>query len=189
MISENLRTFPDPFLRKRSQEVVLPDESLKDLVRDMFETMDTEGGIGFAAPQIGVGKRVVVVSVEEKEFERLVLFNPVIVSFSSETVLFEEGCLSVPGVRADVERPSSVVVRGITRSGRLVEIAAVEMVARVLQHEIDHLDGVLFIDRLGHDEKTKVEQGLLRLRQGQRGAGSPLAGSTFAEPRSTGTIT
>jgi peptide deformylase len=160
MAAGRIRVFPDPELRRISEEVTEPDESVQALVRDMFHVMQEEGGIGLAAPQVGVLRRVIVVSVEEKGFERLALINPVIVSSSPETVVLEEGCLSLPGVRADVERPSRVVVRGITRSGRLVEIAAADLLARVLQHEIDHLNGVLFIDRLKPEERQKVERDL-----------------------------
>jgi peptide deformylase len=160
MAVERVRVFPDPELRRVSEEVILPDESVRALVGDMFRIMGEEGGIGLAAPQVGVSKRVIVVSVEEKGFERLALINPVIVFSSRETVVFEEGCLSIPGVRADVERPSRVVVRGITRSGRLVEIDAADLLARVLQHEIDHLNGVLFIDRLKPEERQKAERDL-----------------------------
>ena len=157
--------YPNPFLRLKSQEVDEKDESLKDLIERMFNAMEEERGIGLAAPQIGVSKRVVVVSIEEKNFNRLALLNPVIVHLSSETDVMEEGCLSVPGVNADVERPVEAVVRGTTRNGRLVEISAQGLLARVLQHEIDHLDGVLFIDRLSPDERKRIEKELVELEQ------------------------
>ena len=108
-------------------------------------------------------KRIIVVSIKEKNFERLALINPVISSFSDETVFMEEGCLSVPGINMDVRRPVKVVLRGQTRSGRLVEIDASGMLARVVQHEIDHLDGVLFIDRLEDRDKKAIEADLKNL--------------------------
>ena len=157
--------YPDPGLRLVSEEVDRPDEHIQALIRDMFEVMGEESGIGLAAPQLGVSKRVIVVSVQEKGFERMALINPVVVSSSKDTALFEEGCLSIPGVRADVERPSRVVVRATTRSGRFVEITAADLLARVLQHEIDHLNGVLFIDRLKPEERQKVEQDLIVLQE------------------------
>ena len=180
MAVQRVRVFPDPELRRVSGEVTLPDESVQALVRDMFQIMGEEGGIGLAAPQVGVLKRVIVVSVEERGFERLALINPVIVFSSRETVVFDEGCLSIPGVRADVERPSRVVVRGITKSGRLVEITAADLLARVLQHEIDHLDGILFIDRLKPEERQKVDRDLQVL------ARSVLKDPVHADPTSEG---
>jgi peptide deformylase len=160
MAVRKVRVFPDPELRRVSEEVIRPDESVQALVRDLFQVMREEGGIGLAAPQVGILRRVIVFSVEVKGFERMALIDPVVVSSSPETVFFEEGCLSIPGVRADVERPSRVVVTGVTRSGRLVEITAADLLARVLQHEIDHLNGVLFIDRLKPEERRKVERDL-----------------------------
>jgi len=160
-----MRYYPDPFLRQRSVEVAEIDESIHSLVEKMFTAMDDEKGIGLAAPQIGISKRVIVVSVDEKGFERLALINPEILYRSEETDVMEEGCLSVPGVNADVRRPVEAVVRGITRSGRLVEISAGGLLARVLQHEIDHLDGILFIDRLTTKERKSVEKELVELER------------------------
>jgi peptide deformylase len=160
-----VRHYPDPFLRLKSEEVDEQDESLKALIEHMFSAMEEERGIGLAAPQIGVSKRVVVVSIEEKNFNRLALLNPVILHLSSETDVMEEGCLSVPGVNADVDRPVEAVVRGTTKNGRLVEISAQGLLARVLQHEIDHLNGVLFIDRLSPDERKRIDKELVELEQ------------------------
>ena len=106
-----------------------------------------------------------VVSVDEKNFERLAIINPVISFFSEETVVMEEGCLSVPGINMDVRRPVKVILRGLTRSGRLVEINASGMLARVIQHELDHLDGVLFIDRLRDKDKKAIEADLQLLSE------------------------
>jgi peptide deformylase len=165
MENRRVRHYPDPFLRLQSEEVGEVDDSLQDLIQDMFSAMEEERGIGLAAPQIGVSKRVVVVSVEDKNFGRLALINPVIVHLSSDKDVMEEGCLSVPGVNADVERPVEAVVRGTTKNGRLVEISAQGMLARVLQHEIDHLDGVLFIDRLSPKERKRIDKELAELEQ------------------------
>lgn len=162
-MERRIRHYPDPFLRQRSEEVSEVDGSIQDLIQDMFSAMEEERGIGLAAPQIGVAKRVVVVSIEDKNFSRLALINPVIVHLSTETDVREEGCLSLPGVNADVERPVEAVVRGTTRNGRLVEISARGLRARILQHEIDHLDGVLFIDRLTTKERKSLEGELVDL--------------------------
>jgi peptide deformylase len=165
MEKPQVRHYPDPFLRQRSVELEEVDESVNELVADMFAAMEEERGIGLAAPQIGVAKRVVVVSLEEKNFSRLALINPVIVHLSDGTDVMEEGCLSVPGVNADVERPLEAVVRGNTKNGRMVEISAKGLLARVLQHEIDHLDGILFIDRLKPRERKGVEKELAELER------------------------
>ena len=164
-MERRIRHYPDTFLRQRSEEVSEVDGSIQDLIQDMFSAMEEERGIGLAAPQIGVAKRVVVVSIEDKNFSRLALINPVIVHLSTETDVREEGCLSLPGVNADVERPVEAVVRGTTRNGRLVEISARGLRARILQHEIDHLDGVLFIDRLTTKERKSLEGELVDLER------------------------
>ena len=165
MDEKRVRHYPDPFLRLPAAEVDEIDESIPPLIDEMFKVMEEEKGIGLAAPQIGMGKRVVVVSIDEKNFNKLALINPEILHLSEETVVMEEGCLSVPGVNADVRRPAEAVVRGTTRSGRLVEIEAKGLLARVLQHEIDHLNGVLFIDKLTEKARQGVARELTELEQ------------------------
>ena len=160
MAKRNIIVYPNPVLRMNAQEVTEVDEETRELIKDMFETMDEENGIGLAAPQLGISKRILVVSINEKNFERLAIINPVISFFSEETVVMEEGCLSVPGINMDVRRPSRIILRGLTRSGRLVEIDASGLLARVIQHEMDHLDGVLFIDRLSDKDKKAIEADL-----------------------------
>ena len=163
MAKRTIKRYPDPFLRKRSEEVNEIDDSLQELISDMFSAMEEERGIGLAAPQVGVAKRVIVISVEDRKFSRLALINPVIVHLSGETDVTEEGCLSLPGVNADVERSIEAVVRGTTKNGRLVEISAKGLLARALQHEIDHLDGILFIDRLNPKERKSISKELEEL--------------------------
>ena len=152
-------------MRKISDEVHEINESTRALIKDMFEIMEEEGGIGLAAPQVGISKRIIVLSLKEKNFEKMALVNPVIVSSSKETAFMEEGCLSIPGINADVQRSTKLIARGLTRSGKMVEITASNLLTRVLLHEIDHLDGVLFIDRLSDKEKKKVEGDLQTLYQ------------------------
>ena len=167
MAQLSTKTYPDPFLRKAAEEVLKIDGTVKSLIRDMFDTMDEADGVGLAAPQVGVSRRIIVFSLNEKGFERMALINPVIERVSAEKDTVEEGCLSVPGIRADVERSVSVIARGVTRSGKMVEINARDILARVLQHEIDHLNGTLFIDRLGIQERERVEPELINLVQKQ----------------------
>jgi peptide deformylase len=165
MTTDDIRIYPDPFLRKNALQVDGIDDSIRTLIKDMFIIMEEAGGIGLAAPQVGVSKRVITVSINEKKFNRLALVNPVIEYSAEEKELMEEGCLSIPGINADVRRPSRVVVKGITRSGRMVEITAEHLLARVLQHEIDHLNGVLFIDRVSSQERSRIQEDLQALQK------------------------
>ncbi len=142
-------TYPEPFLATKSLPVRGVDERIRDLVRDMFDTMYAANGIGLAAPQIGVGKRVIVADISpvEEQSRPLALVNPEIVRKEGQEEGME-GCLSVPGVEGTVCRAASVTVRGMNESGDPVTMEVSGLLARVLQHEIDHLDGILFIDRL-----------------------------------------
>jgi len=138
-------------LRRRADEVPGPDPELDRLIDDMFETMYAAKGIGLAGPQVGVARRVIVVDVNDEGGEKLgpfALLNPRVVEAGAELDKLEEGCLSIPNVTGVVERPWHVVVEGLDRQGQPVTIEADGMLARCLQHEIDHLDGILFIDRL-----------------------------------------
>ncbi len=145
----------DPVLRKRAEDVTEFDEGLKRLVRDMFETMYDAPGIGLAAPQIGVSTRVLVIDLRREAKgggpgrpDRLALVNPCVTWQSEETHKQSEGCLSIPGLEEVVTRPSSVRVEGWDPDGNEVTVEADELFARALQHEIDHLDGILFLDRV-----------------------------------------
>lgn len=141
--------YPDPFLSTKASPVLRVDARVRDLVRDLFETMREAKGIGLAATQIGVGKRVIVVDVSpvEKDAAPLAVVNPEIVQRSgwAENT---EGCLSIPGVEGTVGRSETLVVRGLDENGSPLTVHAAGLLARALQHEIDHLDGILFIDRL-----------------------------------------
>lgn len=149
--------YPDKKLNKRSESVGKVNEDIRKLLDDMAETMYDAPGVGLAAPQVGRNIRAIVVdtsnsSDEEEGSGLLQLVNPVVVSASGEQI-GEEGCLSVPGFVANVKRRKKVVVEALDRDGRSVSLEAVDMLARVLQHEIDHLDGILFFDRLGKLKK------------------------------------
>jgi peptide deformylase len=124
-------------------------EPLDELIRDMFDTMEAEKGIGLAAPQIGVSQRIMVLRVPRRGEPptELVLLNPVFRETSGSEVA-EEGCLSIPGVTDDVKRAWRVVVTGVTEKGEPVDLEADDLLARALQHEMDHLDGIFFVDRL-----------------------------------------
>ncbi len=148
----------DPVLRRRARPVRRYGDRLRALVSDMFETMDTANGLGLAAPQVGRGERVVVVQIPD-DYEddphagtRLALCNPEIVRARGEE-LGQEGCLSVPRFYGEVRRAEQVTVKGLDPHGTEIRIKAEGLLARVLQHELDHLDGILFLD--------KVEEGIL----------------------------
>ena len=143
----DLRVLGDPILRQETTVVPAVTDELRQLIDDMFATMHRAKGIGLAAPQVGRTERLAVVDVEGGK-QPLVLVNPEIVSSSNDTSKSEEGCLSIPDVFGDVERPESVVVRALDRDGKPMEIAASGLLARCMQHEIDHLHGKLFLDYL-----------------------------------------
>jgi len=150
MAVRTIVTYPDKFLRRAADEVTAFDDDLQVLIDDMIETMYDEPGVGLAAVQVGDKRRVLVYDVTQIEGERQAkaLINPKIVFREGSILSEQEGCLSVPDFRADVQRDAHVKVEGLDRQGRPVEIDAEGFPAIVLQHEIDHLDGILFIDRI-----------------------------------------
>jgi len=153
-------TLPDPILRKKARKVGEFGPELQELIDDMIETMRDAPGVGLAAPQIGVSSRVIVVEYGDEEDEEApkklyVVVNPEIARASSETVAGIEGCLSVPEMVGSVERFQTVTIRGLNRRMQPVKIKASGWLARIFQHEIDHLDGVLYVDR--SDEVWIVE--------------------------------
>jgi peptide deformylase len=143
-----VRLLGDPVLREKAQPVDKVTAEMRRLIADMFDTMYGEEGVGLAAPQVGVSERIIVVDPHDDETEPFALLNPEILEASKETEKNEEGCLSIPGVRDIVERSSRVRVKGMTPEGDTREIDAEGLLSRILQHEIDHLDGVLFFDRV-----------------------------------------
>lgn len=162
-----IRKFGDPVLRERAPETGSVTELHRRLVQDMLETMREAPGVGLAAPQVGVLERIFVWEVEE---DHGAIVDPVITQRSSETLEEEEGCLSLPGLYYPVERAEKVVVRGLDMEGNQIELEAEGLLARVCQHEIDHLDGVLFIDRLAPEHRKEA---LTKLRDEAFGIAGP----------------
>jgi len=157
--------YPDPVLRKKAKEVKRIDDGVARLAAEMAETMYAAPGIGLAAPQVGVSERVILVDVTGPERKELItLVNPVIVEKEGR-VIFEEGCLSLPEVREKVERAARVLVRGYDLDEREREIEADGLLAIALQHEIDHLDGVLFIDYLSRLKRDMIERKLRKWKR------------------------
>lgn len=148
MVGLEIRFLGDPVLRERAAEIDAVDDEVRRLARDMFDAMYEAEGVGLAAPQVGIARRLIVVDPHEEGVSPRALVNPQVVTAAAQTERAEEGCLSIPGVRDVVERSITVTVEGLDLEGRPVQIEAAGLHARVLLHEIDHLDGVLFIDRL-----------------------------------------
>lgn len=143
-----VRLLGDPILREKAAPVAEISEDHKQLIRNMFETMYAEEGVGLAAPQVGVSERIIVVDPQQDDLPAFAMINPEILELSKETEKGEEGCLSIPGLRDIVERAYKVVVRGTTETGETRELELDGLPARIIQHEVDHLDGILFFDRL-----------------------------------------
>ena len=159
MAKRPILILPDPVLRRVAEPVPVVDDRIKSLAADMLETMYAAPGIGLAAPQIGILERVIVCDVatgEEDEPAPMVLVNPEILEKSEETSVYEEGCLSIPDYTEDVERPARVTVSFLDREGARQTVEADGLLATCLQHEIDHLNGVLFIDHLSRLKRERV---------------------------------
>ncbi len=156
-----IRTYPDPILQQKAEPVEQFDDELRRLLADMTATMYEAPGVGLAAPQVGVSLRAIVVDASPRvEDARLLkLVNPVVVSTEGEAV-YEEGCLSVPGFSAEVTRPSKIRVEAFDEHGEPVVIETETFLATVIQHEIDHLNGVLFIDHLGRLRRELIRKKL-----------------------------
>ena len=149
--------FPDPRLRRRAEPVNVVDDDVRRLIDDMLETMYDAPGIGLSAPQVNVAKRVITIDMSEDRNAPLCLVNPEIRTVSGETET-EEGCLSVPGVYELVTRPERVRVSALDRDGRSREIEAEGLLAVCIQHEIDHLDGLLFVDYLSRLKRQRIRK-------------------------------
>ena len=165
-----LYEYPDEVLRQKCERVSKVDDELRKFLDDMLETMYVDKGCGLAAPQVGITKRIIVLdpnpSDEDLSARRpMYLINPEIIWRSEEKVLFNEGCLSLPDQRAEVERFERVRVRFIDYNGKEREILADELLAIILQHEIDHLDGILYIDHLSRLKRSRLLKKLEKFRE------------------------
>lgn len=163
MAIRQIISIPDPVLRRKAHKITTFDKDFQTLVDDMIETMRAAPGVGLAAPQVNVSQRLVVVEYGEGEDESApkklyVVANPEIVEPSSEQVMGVEACLSVPGLAGEVDRHEAITVKGLNRRGQPVKYKLDGWMARIFQHEIDHLDGVLFVDRAGRVWKPTEEE-------------------------------
>lgn len=150
---------PDPRLRQMSVDVTVFDDALQNLIDDMFETMYHARGVGLAAAQIGVNLRISVIDVSRDKSEQLVIINPEIIAAEGE-VAFQEGCLSVPGAYDTVTRADTVTVRALDRHGKSFEVTGSGLLAECFQHEIDHMNGKLFVDMLSPLKRTVARRKL-----------------------------
>ena len=152
-----IRTLPDPVLRQKAKKISSIDPTLRKLIDNMIDTLDDANGVGLAAPQIGVSLRLVVIRLPEEDAPTYVLINPEIIKKSGEREI-DERCLSIPGYSGKVKRAVSVTCKARDENGKEIRIKASELLAQALEHEIDHLSGVLFVDRLESPDKlTKLE--------------------------------
>jgi peptide deformylase len=159
--------YPDPVLRRRAAAVERVDDSVRELVREMFEIMDEEGGIGLAAPQVGESLRIFVTGErDEGDHPRRAYINPVLGGFEGELDVHDEGCLSLPGIRGDIRRPPSAVIEALDLEGRPFRLESSDFMARVWQHEFDHLEGVLILDRMTALDRLRVRRAVKELEAG-----------------------
>ncbi|NYF79503.1 peptide deformylase [Granulicella arctica] len=158
--------YPDPVLAKRGEAVTVFDADLKKLVDEMFDSMYAAQGIGLAAPQINISKRLTVIDIsfQKNPEEKIVLINPEIIDRSGKQVE-EEGCLSLPEIREKVTRSEWVKVKAQDVTGKWIEVEGEELLARAIQHEIDHLDGILFIDHLSRLKRDLVLRKIKKLQK------------------------
>ena len=160
-----IKTYPDPVLRKMAKPVAVIDADLRRLAEDMIDTMNDANGVGLAAPQVGVGLRMVIVDFDPENGDPRVLINPVITKRSGRKILGDEGCLSFPGLRSRVKRSPKVVVEAQDIDGKMVAHEAEGLAARAVQHELDHLDGMLFVDKVGPSDKQSLQHELEEMEE------------------------
>jgi peptide deformylase len=160
-----IRTFGDPVLKSVARPVDTFDDALPRLASEMLDSMREHEGVGLAATQVGRLKRIFVAGLEDEEH---VVVNPVIETRSEETETDTEGCLSLPGVQVEVERPTSITVSGYDASGNSVKLEATDLFARIIQHEIDHLDGITILERTDRGSRREAMRGLRERMLAQR---------------------
>jgi peptide deformylase len=152
-----IRKLPDPVLRQKAKKIPGIDPSIRKLIGNMIETLDEANGVGLAAPQVGIPLRLIAIRMPEEDAEEIILVNPEVIKRSGEREI-EERCLSIPGYAGKVKRACTVTVKGRNENWKEVRLKANELLAQALEHEIDHLNGVLYVDLIESPEKlTKIE--------------------------------
>ncbi len=167
MTIRKILTEPDPVLRQKSQPVDKVDDTIRKLMDDMLETMYGAPGIGLAAIQVGVPKRIIVldISKDPEKKEPMYFVNPEIISASEKDATYEEGCLSVPGQFAEIDRPDSCIIKYLDYNGNSQELKADGLLATCIQHEVDHLEGILFIDYLSKLKRSMITKKLSKQKK------------------------
>ncbi|MBN1504464.1 MAG: peptide deformylase [Candidatus Eisenbacteria bacterium] len=179
---ERVCKYGSPVLRRRADEIEEIDESVRKLAGDMFATLERSRGVGLAAPQIGVSRRIIVLSIPQEDGSRwkAAIINPEIVRRAG-TAKSEEGCLSVPGVWEEISRSETVEVRGLDLDGKEISVKGEGILARALQHELDHLDGILIVDRIGPLKRHVLKRHLRKLEEStarEEGSAPPATGAS-----------
>ncbi len=164
MSALNVLIYPDERLRTVCQPVAEINDEIRKIVDDMFETMYKEEGIGLAAPQVNIQQRIITIDLDSENSNQIVLINPEILESSGETGI-EEGCLSIPGFRGLVPRKEKVTVKALNRNGNEFTLEADGLLAICIQHEIDHLNGVLFVDYLSPLKRNRIKEKLIKLQK------------------------
>ena len=164
MSALNVLIYPDERLRTVCQPVAEINDEIRKIVDDMFETMYKEEGIGLAAPQVNIQQRIITIDLDSENSNQIVLINPEILESSGETGI-EEGCLSIPGFRGLVPRKEKVTVKALNRDGNEFTLEADGLLAICIQHEIDHLNGVLFVDYLSPLKRNRIKDKLIKLQK------------------------
>lgn len=164
-MSHKLVYYGNKTLRQIAEEVTNIDQETIDTISTMFNIMYSAKGIGLAAPQINISKRIFVIDIEMYDGPSIALINPQVLSKSSETVPYDEGCLSLPEITGKIHRPSKISIKGITPDAKEVQIDAEGLLARVIQHELDHINGILFIDHLEDYIKKELTSELKRIKK------------------------
>ena len=157
--------FPDKRLRKVAEPIKKVDQGVKDIIEQMFFTMYEEKGIGLAATQVNIHKRIIVIDVSEKKDAKIFLINPEIFFLSEDNDEMEEGCLSVPGFYETVSRPKNIKVSTLNYNNELIEIEASGLLSTCIQHEIDHLNGKLFVDHISSLKRNRIEKKIVKLKK------------------------
>lgn len=160
MAKLNILEFPDPRLRNVAKPIAQVDDNIRKIADDMLETMYAAPGIGLAATQVNIHKRIIVIDVSEDQNDPLVIINPTVKVLDEETEHMQEGCLSVPGFYEDVIRPKHIMLTAIDRNGEQFELEAKDLLAVCIQHEIDHLNGKLMVDYISPLKRNRIKKKL-----------------------------
>jgi peptide deformylase len=165
MTAHNILHFPDQRLSQKAVPVEAIDANIQTLIEDLFETMYTRGGVGLSATQINIPKRVIVLDISDEKNQPIHLINPEIIQTNGKSSFIEEQCLSIPSIYEPVKRAEQIVMRYLDRNGRMHQLEADGLLASYIQHEIDHLNGELFIEHLSPSKRKSVEKKLERFKR------------------------